>query len=55
MKKECILIEIQNEQGLEMGRPSQIMMRGHMTEGQSEIEIGGNCNGTNLRIHTTHP
>ena len=35
--------EIQNEQGIEMGRPSQIMMRGCINNGNSEIEIGGKC------------
>ena len=35
--------EIQNEQGLEMGRPSKIKMRGCITDGKYEIEIGGHC------------
>ncbi len=35
--------EIQNEQGIEMGRPSRIMMRGGLNDGNTEIEIGGKC------------
>jgi len=35
--------EIQNEQGIEIGRPSQIMMRGCINNGNSKIEIGGKC------------
>ncbi len=35
--------EIQNEQGIEMGRPSQIQMRGSTLDGEYKIEIGGRC------------
>jgi trans-2,3-dihydro-3-hydroxyanthranilate isomerase len=38
--------EIQNEQGIEIGRPSQIMMRGSLAEDKYAIEIGGNCRFT---------
>ncbi|MDY6932973.1 MAG: PhzF family phenazine biosynthesis protein [Spirochaetota bacterium] len=35
--------EIQNEQGIEIGRPSKIMMRGSYYDGKYNIEIGGKC------------
>lgn len=35
--------EIQNEQGIEIGRPSKIMMRGCIIDGKFQIEIGGRC------------
>lgn len=35
--------EIQNEQGIEMGRPSQLLMKGVLSEGEYQIEIGGHC------------
>jgi trans-2,3-dihydro-3-hydroxyanthranilate isomerase len=35
--------EIQNEQGIEMGRPSKILMKGSIVDGRYRIEIGGNC------------
>ncbi|MFX0137769.1 MAG: PhzF family phenazine biosynthesis protein [Candidatus Hodarchaeota archaeon] len=35
--------EIQNEQGIEIGRPSKIMMRGSLDDGKFNIEIGGKC------------
>lgn len=35
--------EIQNEQGIEMGRPSRILMRGCNIDGKFKIEIGGKC------------
>lgn len=35
--------EIGNEQGVEMGRPSLIMMRGGLEAGQYSIKIGGRC------------
>jgi len=35
--------EIQNEQGLEMNRPSRILMKGSIIEGEYRIEIGGAC------------
>jgi trans-2,3-dihydro-3-hydroxyanthranilate isomerase len=35
--------EIQNEQGVEIGRPSKIMMRGYTIKGKPKIEIGGKC------------
>jgi trans-2,3-dihydro-3-hydroxyanthranilate isomerase len=35
--------EIQNEQGIEIGRPSIIMMKGSLDDGKYNIEIGGKC------------
>ncbi|MBN2621436.1 PhzF family phenazine biosynthesis protein [candidate division WOR-3 bacterium] len=35
--------EIVNEQGLEMGRPSQIHMRGMLNNGSYAVDIGGQC------------
>lgn len=35
--------EIRNEQGVEMGRPSLIVMRGNAEGGTYSIEIGGTC------------
>jgi trans-2,3-dihydro-3-hydroxyanthranilate isomerase len=35
--------EIVNEQGLEMGRPSRIHMRGMLNNGSYAVEIGGQC------------
>lgn len=35
--------EIRNEQGVEMGRPSLIVMRGSLDGGRYSIEIGGRC------------
>ena len=35
--------ETQNEQGIEIGRPSKIMMRGSFDDGKYIIEIGGKC------------
>ena len=35
--------EIQNEQGIEIGRPSNIMMKGSFDNGKYDIEIGGKC------------
>jgi len=36
-------IEIQNEQGIEMGRPSKIFMRGSLDDGKYDIKVGGKC------------
>ncbi len=35
--------EIENEQGVEMGRPSRILMRGAVEDGRYCVEIGGTC------------
>ena len=35
--------ENQNEQGVEMGRPSRIMMRGKMDDDRFLIQVGGRC------------
>ena len=35
--------EIQNEQGMEIGRPSLILMKGAIVDGKYKIEIGGDC------------
>lgn len=35
--------EIINEQGIEMGRPSRIMMRGMLKDDEYTVEIGGKC------------
>lgn len=35
--------EILNEQGVEMGRPSKIMMRGRVQDDEYQIKVGGNC------------
>jgi trans-2,3-dihydro-3-hydroxyanthranilate isomerase len=35
--------EIENEQGVEMGRRSRILMRGALEEGKYKVEIGGTC------------
>jgi trans-2,3-dihydro-3-hydroxyanthranilate isomerase len=35
--------EIANEQGVEMGRPSLIMMRGNVESGKYSVQIGGKC------------
>jgi trans-2,3-dihydro-3-hydroxyanthranilate isomerase len=35
--------EIQNEQGLEMGRPSSILMKGVIDRGRYDVRIGGQC------------
>ncbi|MFC1884800.1 PhzF family phenazine biosynthesis protein [Thermodesulfobacteriota bacterium] len=35
--------EVQNEQGIEIRRPSQILMRGSNVDGKYKIEIGGTC------------
>jgi trans-2,3-dihydro-3-hydroxyanthranilate isomerase len=35
--------EIANEQGVEMGRPSKILMRGTVKDDKYHIQIGGNC------------
>jgi len=35
--------EIQNEQGMEIGRPSQILMKGSISGNKYKIEIGGEC------------
>lgn len=35
--------EIQNEQGIEIGRPSKILMRGCCIDGKFKIKIGGKC------------
>ena len=35
--------EIQNEQGIEIGRPSNIMMKGSFDNGKYDIEVGGKC------------
>jgi trans-2,3-dihydro-3-hydroxyanthranilate isomerase len=35
--------EIVNEQGIEMGRPSEILMRGATRQGKYLIQIGGQC------------
>jgi trans-2,3-dihydro-3-hydroxyanthranilate isomerase len=35
--------EIQNEQGIEMGRPSKILMKGMVKGSRYTIEIGGTC------------
>lgn len=35
--------EIVNEQGVEMGRPSEILMRGAIEQGKYLIQIGGQC------------
>ena len=35
--------EIINEQGIEMGRPSKIMMRGMLKDDEYTVEIGGKC------------
>lgn len=34
---------IQNEQGMEMGRPSLIRMKGELKDNRFKIQIGGNC------------
>jgi trans-2,3-dihydro-3-hydroxyanthranilate isomerase len=38
--------EVANEQGLEMGRPSLIMMRGDLKAGKYSVQIGGKCTYT---------
>ena len=35
--------EVINEQGIEMGRPSRIMMRGMLKDDEYTVEIGGKC------------
>lgn len=35
--------EIQNEQGMEIDRPSRILMKGCLADGKFEIKIGGDC------------
>lgn len=35
--------EIENEQGIEMGRPSKILMKGEIKENKYTIKIGGRC------------
>jgi trans-2,3-dihydro-3-hydroxyanthranilate isomerase len=35
--------EIKNEQGIEIGRPSTIMMKGSLDHGKYNIEVGGKC------------
>lgn len=35
--------EIQNEQGIEINRPSKILMRGKVSDGCYTVEIGGTC------------
>ena len=35
--------EIQNEQGIEMGRPSRILMKGEVKDNRYTIKIGGKC------------
>lgn len=35
--------EIQNEQGIEMGRPSKIMMKGELKDNRYTIMVGGKC------------
>ena len=35
--------EIENEQGIEMGRPSKIMMRGKVKDDKYTVQIGGKC------------
>jgi len=35
--------EIQNEQGIEINRPSRILMRGKVKGGCYRVEIGGTC------------
>jgi trans-2,3-dihydro-3-hydroxyanthranilate isomerase len=35
--------EIQNEQGIEIKRPSKLMMRGSFDNRKYNIEIGGKC------------
>ena len=35
--------EIKNEQGIEIGRPSIIMMKGSVDNGQYNVDIGGKC------------
>jgi trans-2,3-dihydro-3-hydroxyanthranilate isomerase len=35
--------EIQNEQGIEMGRPSKILMKGEIKDNRYMIKTGGAC------------
>ena len=35
--------EVQNEQGIEIRRPSKILMKGSIVDGKYKIEIGGTC------------
>ena len=35
--------EIQNEQGIEMGRPSRILMKGEVKDNRYSVKIGGTC------------
>jgi trans-2,3-dihydro-3-hydroxyanthranilate isomerase len=35
--------EIQNEQGIEMGRPSKILMKGAVKDNRYSVKIGGSC------------
>ena len=35
--------DIQNEQGIEMGRPSKILMKGELKDDQYKIQVGGSC------------
>jgi trans-2,3-dihydro-3-hydroxyanthranilate isomerase len=35
--------EIQNEQGIEMGRPSRILMKGEIKDNVYTIKVGGTC------------
>jgi len=44
--------ELINEQGIEMGRPSKIMMRGKLAGGVYSIYVGGNCSFAGKGIFT---